>query len=63
MPAVQSAISLLWISHLFLNLFPTAEYLSRILLMQDWLEYLRGQYEETEKQLFGETPESSDENK
>ena len=31
--------------------------------MQDWLEYLRGQYEETEKQLFGETPESSDENK
>lgn len=58
MPAVQSAISLLWISHLFFSLFPKTEYISRILLMQEWLDYLREQYTETEKQLFGELEES-----
>ena len=63
MPAVQSAISLVWISHLFLSLFPTVEYLSRVLLMQDWLDFLREQYEETEKQLFGELDGNTNENK
>ena len=50
-------------SHSVLSLFPTAEYLSHILLMQDWLDFLRKQYEETEKQLFGELDGNTDENK
>ncbi len=54
LPAIQSAISLLWITHMFLSLIPSAENISRILLMQDWVELLRKMYSETESQLFGE---------
>ena len=57
MPAVQSAITLLWISHLFLGLFPKTEYLSRILLLQSLLEFLRELYNETENKWFGEQSE------
>ena len=59
----ECPISLVWISHLFLSLFLTVEYLSRVLLMQDWLDFLREQYEETEKQLFGELDGNTNENK
>ena len=62
MPAVQSAITLFWISYLFFSLFPTTEYMTRILLLQEWLDFLRKQYEETEKRLFGEFMKRNDEN-
>ena len=58
MPAIQSAISLLWISHLFFTLFPTAEYVSRVMLMKDWLDFLHEEYAETEKRLFGDLEKS-----
>lgn len=50
------------ISYLFFSLFPTTEYMTRILLLQEWLDFLRKQYEETEKRLFGEFMKRNDEN-
>ena len=54
MPAIQSAISLLWISHMFFTVFPSAEFISRVMLMKDWLGFLHAEYAETDKRLFSD---------
>ncbi len=61
MPAVQSATSLLWISCLFLSLFPKPNYLAYTMVMKEWLDFLHEQYTETDKNLFGELNENTSE--
>ena len=61
MPAVQSAISLLWISYLFFSLFPKATFITYTMVMQEWLDFLREQYTEMDKHLFEELNENTSE--
>lgn len=52
MPAVNSAVTLAWMSNLFLGIIPTYESLAKIQLLNDWATMLRTLYIETEGCLF-----------
>ena len=61
MPAVNSAVTLAWISNLFFNIFPTYEFQARSLLLNDWVQMIRELYIKTEEVLFPEPPKSEEE--
>lgn len=52
-PAEHSAVSLQWITSMYLNVFPSLDALAYIRVIQDWVEEIREAYFNTSDKCFG----------
>lgn len=57
-PAVQSAISLLWITTLFYNSIRNADYMAHIYVFQKWVDKIKMLYTDAAERLNKQFPES-----